>query len=197
MYRLSICPLKHDLMAISVSSVMELLKSKIFCQNSTYRISSYSFHRNYILKVKFEGFMKCFFLIRVMCFHFQKNKLNLNVLWSVLKKCLGSFCYLMVVLVCSFFLGENKDTRRCFLRSLQVSSNSSLLFNIVFWSAVRIMSFSWVCPLRINYSDKDKDLHASFVLLYWQKLGGQLPCPPASYAPENLCIFWNLRCFSK
>ena len=43
----------------------------------------------------------------------------------------------------SFFLGGlNKDTRRCFLWCLQVSSSSSLLFNIEFWSAVRITSFS-------------------------------------------------------
>ena len=43
----------------------------------------------------------------------------------------------------SFFLGGlNKDTRRCFLRCLQVSSSSSLLFNIEFWSAIRIASFS-------------------------------------------------------
>ena len=39
-----------------------------------------------------------------------------------------------------FFL--HKDTRGCFLQCLQVSSYSSLLFNIVFWSAVRITSFS-------------------------------------------------------
>ena len=40
------------------------------------------------------------------------------------------------------FFVSNNDTRWCFLRCLQVSSNSSLLFNIVLWSAVRIVSFS-------------------------------------------------------
>ena len=38
--------------------------------------------------------------------------------------------------------GLNKDIRRCFLWCLQVFSSLSLLFNIVFWSAVRIMCFS-------------------------------------------------------
>ena len=33
--------------------------------------------------------------------------------------------------------GLNKDTRRCFLRCLQVSNSSSLLFNIEFWSAAK------------------------------------------------------------
>ena len=43
----------------------------------------------------------------------------------------------------SFLLGgSNKDTRRCFLRCLQASNSSSLLFSIEFWSAVRIVSFS-------------------------------------------------------
>ena len=71
------------------------------------------------------------------------------LLWShlrpwlkYLKKCFGSPCYLTVVSGGSFFLGGNSDTRRCFLRCLQDSSNSSLLFNIVLWSAVRIISFS-------------------------------------------------------
>jgi len=42
-----------------------------------------------------------------------------------------------------FFLGGlNKETRRCFLRCLQVSSSSSLLFNIVYGSAIKIASFS-------------------------------------------------------
>jgi hypothetical protein len=60
-----------------------------------------------------------------------------------LKKCLGSPCYLMVVSGGSLSLGGlNKDTRRCFLLCLQVSSSSSLLFNIELWSAVRITSFS-------------------------------------------------------
>ena len=60
-----------------------------------------------------------------------------------LKKCLGSPCYLMVVSGGSLSLGGlNKDTRRCFLLCLQVSISSSLLFNIEFWSAVRITSFS-------------------------------------------------------
>jgi hypothetical protein len=59
------------------------------------------------------------------------------------KKCLGSPCYLMVVSGGSLSLGGlNKDTRRCFLLCLQVSSSSSLLFNIELWSAVRITSFS-------------------------------------------------------
>ena len=41
-------------------------------------------------------------------------------------KCLGSPCYLVVVSGGSFFLGGlNKDTRRCFLWCLQVSSSSS------------------------------------------------------------------------
>ena len=55
----------------------------------------------------------------------------------------------------------------------------------------------WVYPLGIDYSDKDKNLHTFVVLLFWQKLVGQLLCPPASYAPENLWIFWDLWCFSK
>jgi hypothetical protein len=59
------------------------------------------------------------------------------------KKCLGSPCYLMVVSGGSLSLGGlNRDTRRCFLWCLQVSSSSSLLFNIEFWSALRITSFS-------------------------------------------------------
>ena len=40
------------------------------------------------------------------------------------------------------FFVSNNDTRRCFLRCLQISSNSSLLFNIMLWSAARIVSFS-------------------------------------------------------
>ena len=73
------------------------------------------------LEFNLEYFLKCFFL----------------------KRCLGSPCYLMVVSGGSFFLsGLNKDTRRCFLWCLQVSSSSSLLFNIEFWSAVRTTSFS-------------------------------------------------------
>ena len=55
------------------------------------------------------------------------------------KKSLGSPCYLIVVSGGSFFL--NKDTRRCLLWCLQVSTNSSLLFKIEFWSAIRIPSF--------------------------------------------------------
>ena len=35
---------------------------------------------------------------------------------------------------------SNNDIRRCFLWCLHVSSNSSLLFNIVLWSAVRILN---------------------------------------------------------
>ena len=59
------------------------------------------------------------------------------------KRCLGSPCYLMVVSGGSSSSGGlNKDTRRCFLRCLQVSNSSSLLFNIVFGLAVRITSFS-------------------------------------------------------
>jgi hypothetical protein len=69
---------------------------------------------------KLKGFKKCF-----------------------LRKCLGSPSYLMVVSGGSLSLGvSNRDTRRCFLWCLQVSSSSSLLFNIEFWSAVRITSFS-------------------------------------------------------
>ena len=59
---------------------------------------------------------------------------------------LDSPCYLTVVSGGFFFL--NKDTRRCFLWCLQVSSSSSLLFNIEFWSAVRIMSCSVRPPLE-------------------------------------------------
>ena len=69
-------------------------------------------------------------------------ELNLKVSEVFKKNCFGTPCYLTVVSGGSFFLGGNNDTRRCFLRCLQVSSNSSLLFNIVFGSAVRIMSFS-------------------------------------------------------
>ena len=73
--------------------------------------------------------------------------LNLHLNWKFLKyflkRCLGSPCYLMVVSGGSSSSGGlNKDTRRCFLRCLQVSNSSSLLFNIEFWSAVRITSFS-------------------------------------------------------
>ena len=58
--------------------------------------------------------------------------LNLKVSEVFFKKnCFGSPRYLTVVSGGSFFLGGNKDTRRCFLRCLQDSSNSSLLFNIV------------------------------------------------------------------
>ena len=59
-------------------------------------------------------------------------KLNLSLIQNVfLKKCLGSPCYQVVVSGGSFFLGGlNKDTRRCFLWCLQVSSSLSLLFNI-------------------------------------------------------------------
>ena len=73
-----------------------------------------------------------------------KLNLSLSLIWKVFKKkCLGSPCYLMLVSGGSFFLGGlNKDIRRCFLRCLQVSSSSSLLFNVEFWSAVRITSFS-------------------------------------------------------
>ena len=56
------------------------------------------------------------------------------------KNCLGTPCYLIVVSGGFFFL--NKDTRRCFLECLHVSSSSSLLFDIEFWSTVRIKSFS-------------------------------------------------------
>ena len=57
-------------------------------------------------------------------------------------KCLGTPCYLVVVSGSSFFLGGlYQDTRMCFLWCRQVSSSSSLLFNIEFWSAVRITSF--------------------------------------------------------
>ena len=59
-------------------------------------------------------------------------ELNLKVSEVFKKNRFGPPCYLSGFL----FL------RRCFLWCLQVSSNSSLLFNIVFWSAVRIMSFS-------------------------------------------------------
>ena len=59
------------------------------------------------------------------------------------KRWLDSPCYLTVVSGGSSSSGGlNKDTRRCFLRCLQVSNSSSLLFNIEFWSAVRITSFS-------------------------------------------------------
>ena len=74
-------------------------------------------------------------------------KFNLDYIWTkfegfevFLKKMLR---YLMVVSGGSFLLGGlNKDTRRCFLRCLQVSSSSSLLLNIEFWLVVRITSFS-------------------------------------------------------
>ena len=68
-----------------------------------------------------------------------KFELNLKVFEVFLKEYLGSPCYLIAVSGDLFLL--NKDTRKFFLWCLQVSSNSSLLFNIVFWSAIRIMSF--------------------------------------------------------
>ena len=66
--------------------------------------------------------------------------LDMEFLKYFFLKCLGTSCYLTVVSGGFFF--SDKDTRRCFLRCLQVSSNSSILFNIVFWSAIRIISFS-------------------------------------------------------
>ena len=89
--------------------------------------------------------------------------LNLHLNWKFLKyflkRCLGSPCYLMVVSGGSSSSGSlNKDTRRCFLHCLQVSSSSSLLFNIKFWSAVRITSFS----VR----------HRSHALFVYNKIGG-------------------------
>jgi len=55
--------------------------------------------------------------------------LNLKVSEVFFKKnCFGSPCYLTVASGGSFFLGGNKDTRRCFLLCLQDSSNSSHLF---------------------------------------------------------------------
>ena len=65
-------------------------------------------------------------------------KFGLN--WQVLKyffKCLGAPCYLIVV--SGGFL--NKVQEGIFF-GVQVSSSSSLLFNIEVWSAVRITSFS-------------------------------------------------------
>ena len=65
-----------------------------------------------------------------------------NVGSEVFKKLFrfNSPCYLSTISgECLFGI---KDKRRCFLRCLQVSSNSSLLFNIELCSAVRIMSFS-------------------------------------------------------
>ena len=86
-----------------------------------------------------------------------KFGLNLKVLKRFLKKCLGSPCYLMVLSRGSFSLrGLNKDSRRCFLRGLQVSSSSSLfstLPTIDIW--VKIYSFLLLVlktpPLKVTY----------------------------------------------
>ena len=74
-------------------------------------------------------------------------RLNLHLNWEFfevfLKKVITFPRYLTVVSGGSSSSGGlSKDTRRCFLRCLQVSNSSSLLFNIEFWSAVRIVSFS-------------------------------------------------------
>jgi hypothetical protein len=66
--------------------------------------SKFKFKFGFEIEIKFEyqleGFFEVFF-----------------------KKCLGSPCYLMVVSGGSLFLGGlNKDTRRCYLWCLQVSS---------------------------------------------------------------------------
>ena len=90
------------------------------------------------------GKVKCLYAWKwrgILKFEFPiEFKLNFGCIERFLKKCLGTPRYLIVVSGGFSFL--NKDIRRCFLRCLQVSSNSSLLFNIVFWSAVRITSFS-------------------------------------------------------
>ena len=55
------------------------------------------------------------------------------------KNCLGTPCYLIVVSGGFFFL--NKDTRRCFLRCLQVSSNSQL--EMTKYIHLQNMTFFW------------------------------------------------------
>ena len=47
-------------------------------------------------------------------------------------------CYCYPLSIAGWF----SETRRCFLRCLQVSSSSSLLFSIVCWFSVSIVSFS-------------------------------------------------------
>ena len=63
-----------------------------------------------------------------------KFGLNWKVFEAFFINCLGTPCYLIVVSGGFFFL--NRDTRRCFLQCLQVSSSSSLL--IEFWSGLSI-----------------------------------------------------------
>ena len=89
-----------------------------------------------------------------------------------------------------FFL-LTKDTRRCFLRCLQVSSN---LYLLVFWSAVRITSFSVRhrsharTPLeKVKYIDFEIRMRESFL---WKQIGAF-----QNFTNFGMLCCWLVNCF--